>query len=72
MSSVDGNGPDSADPSKCLGACPGTLYLFGQYLHQRCCDSVAQPIGLGLCCRKGVWPVVDGILRAENQMSEKV
>ncbi|MEI8310432.1 MAG: prepilin-type N-terminal cleavage/methylation domain-containing protein, partial [Verrucomicrobiota bacterium] len=25
MSSVDGNGPDSAGPSKCLGDCPEAL-----------------------------------------------
>ena len=26
VSSVDSNGPDSAGPSKCLGACPEVLY----------------------------------------------
>jgi len=28
VSSVDSNGPDSAGPSKCLGACPGVLYFI--------------------------------------------
>jgi len=29
VSSVDSNGPDSAGPSKCLGACPEVLYFEG-------------------------------------------